>query len=89
MITKACTIYNKKNTEYRYEVCNSNSKFAPMPASMYESHTELQFRDGKYLAVSDYDKFLKSRFGENYMDELPPEEARKPSHNQNILIYKD
>ncbi len=89
MLNRACTKYNGKETGYCYEVCNSNSKFAPLPSHIYDNLTELKFRDSMYMAVSEYDTFLKSRFGENYMDELPPEEARKPSHNQNIIIYKD
>lgn len=86
LLNKACKFYNKKDTGYIYEVCNSNKNFPPMPASLYMEYIELPFRDKKFLAIKDYDKLLKSRFGENYMNELPPEEARKPSHNQNIKI---
>lgn len=55
---------------------------------MYENLTQLPFRDGEFFAVKDYDGFLKSRFGENYANELPDEEKRKPSHNTNIQILK-
>ena len=82
----ACKKYNRKKTSHRYEVCNSNRKFAPMPSEIYDSVVELPFRDKTFFAVSDYDIFLQSRFGNNYMNELPPIEERKPSHNQNIRI---
>ncbi len=88
-VDRACKKYNGKDTGYLYEVCNSNRKFKPLKAEMYTSLCELPFRDKKFLAVSDYDNFLKSRFGENYMSELPPEEERKPSHNQNIRFISD
>ncbi|MBO5944140.1 MAG: LicD family protein [Clostridia bacterium] len=86
LLNKACKFYSKKDTGYIYEVCNSNKNFPPMPASLYAEYIELPFRDKNFLAIKEYDKLLKSRFGENYMNELPPEEARKPSHNQNIKI---
>ncbi len=85
----ACKRFNKVNTGYLYEVCNSNRKFKPLKADMYTSLTELTFRDKKFMAVADYDNFLKSRFGDNYMNELPSEEERKPSHSQNIRIVSD
>ena len=88
LVTKACTFYNGKGTGYTYEVCNSNRKFKPLESRMYENLTELQFRDKKFMAISEYDKFLKSRFGDDYMESLPKEEDRRPSHNRNIIIDK-
>ena len=84
LITFFCTLYNKKDTGYIYEVCNSNKKFAPLKKEIYESYTDLTFRETKAMAISEYDSLLKSRFGENYMEEMPAEEERKPSHNQNL-----
>lgn len=78
--------YNGKNTGFRYEVCNSNRKFKPLPSAIYEELVELPFRKGKFLAVKDYDTFLRSRFGDDYMDVLPEEEKRKPSHCANIYL---
>lgn len=86
LVEYACKKYNKKKTGYIYEVCNSNSKFPPLPADFYNNTTELPFRDGEYEAVAEYDAFLKSRFGENYAEVLPEEKDRKPSHCQNIKI---
>lgn len=88
-IDKSCKKHNNKNTGYIYEVCNSNRKFKPLKSDMYHSLTELPFRDRTFLAVADYDEFLKSRFGENYANELPSEDKRKPSHNQNIRFISD
>ena len=76
----ACKKYNGKNTGFKYEVCNSNKKFKPLPAEIYAELTELQFRDRKFLAVKEYDAFLRSRFGESYMEELPAEEKNAISH---------
>ncbi len=81
-----CTLNNNKKTEFRYEVCNPNKNFRAMPFDLYEEYTELTFRNKKFLAVKEYDDFLKSRFGKNYMEELPPPEKRKPSHSTNIVF---
>lgn len=88
-LNKICQKYNKKDTGYIYEVCNSNRNFPPMPSSMYKEYIELPFRDKTFMAIKEYDKLLKSRFGENYLNELPDEDKRKPSHNQNIKILSD
>ena len=85
---KTCTSYNGVDTGCCYEVCNSNSRFKPLPSAIYQNLTTLRFRDGEFLAVAEYDVFLRSRFGENYMSELPDEKDRKPSHCQNILIER-
>ncbi|MBQ2890174.1 MAG: LicD family protein [Clostridia bacterium] len=89
MINKACTKYNKYDTGYIYEVCNSNKKFKPCPSQMYKEYTKIKFRDGEFMAVKDYDKFLKSRFGENYMDEMPDEDKRIPSHHQTVVLTNE
>ncbi|MBO5907599.1 MAG: LicD family protein [Clostridia bacterium] len=86
LVDIACKRYNKEDTGYRYEVCNSNRKFKPLPADIYDELVELPFRDGSFLAVKEYDAFLRSRFGEDYMDTLPSEEERRPSHCSNIYV---
>ena len=85
-ITKECSKYNKKKTGYCYEVCNSNRNFKPLESDIYYNLTELKFRDKTFMAVKDYDKFLISRFSKDYMQTLPKEEKRKPSHCSNIII---
>ena len=88
MMDRFCTKYNDADTGYCYEICNANKKFKPLPSGIYHNLTEVRFRDRMFWAVSQYDEFLKSRFGKNYMNELPPEDQHKPSHSQNILIER-
>lgn len=88
MVDRRCKKYNGKNTGYFYEVCNANRRFPPMPRKIYDETVPMTFRNGKYEASAHYEFFLKSRFGSDFMETLPPEEARKPSHNQNIQIIE-
>ena len=81
-----CNVNNKKQTELRYEICNSNKKFCPLPYEMYDEYTELEFEGRMFLAVKDYDYFLKHRFGESYMSDMPPEEKRGRSHMQEVYF---
>lgn len=85
-INKICTKYNEKDTGYIYEVCNSNKKFKPCYADMYNEYTYLKFRDKEFMAVKEHDEFLKSRFGENYANEMPREEERIPSHHGIVIL---
>lgn len=89
LINKACTRYNKRDTGYIYEVCNSNKKFAPCPSKMYHEYTTLKFRNGEFMVVKEYDRFLKSRFGENYANEMPDEKSRIPSHHQTVILIDE
>ncbi len=84
-----CTHYNKRDTGYIYEVCNSNKKFAPLKKSIYENYKDLAFRDIKAMAICEYDALLKSRFGEGYMDEMPDEDKRIPSHHQTVVLTNE
>ncbi|MBO5929113.1 MAG: LicD family protein [Clostridia bacterium] len=86
MINKVCTHYNTKETGYIYEVCNSNRKFQPMKSEMYHEYTQLKFRDADFMAVKEYDSFLKSRFGEHYAEEMPPDEERICSHHETVVF---
>ena len=49
------------------------------PRSIYDGITEVEFEGHKFLAMKNYDEYLKIPFG-NYM-ELPPEEERVPHHD--------
>ena len=86
MQNKTCAKFNKRETGYRYEICNPNKKFVPMRADLYDEYIELPFRDRMFKAIKGYDELLKSRFGDNYMNELPPVDKREPSHCQNIIF---
>ncbi len=81
-----CNINNKKKTEQRYEICNSNKRFKPLPYEMYEDYAMMPFGDKSFMAVKNYDFFLKTRFGENYMAEMPSEDKRGRSHIQEVYI---
>ena len=89
LVDRVCRKYNKKETGYIYEVSNPNRNFPPMPSSMYMEYTELPFRDKRFMAIKEYDKLLKSRFGENYANELPDENERRPMHNNDIKMVLD
>lgn len=86
LIDYYCTLYNEENTDFRYEICNATEKFKPLRASLYNEYMKIQFLDGEFWAVRDYDYFLRNRFGNNYRDELPPEKDRKISHFHKIMI---
>ena len=49
------------------------------PRKIYDGVTEVEFEGKKYLAMKNYDDYLKIPFG-NYM-ELPPEEKRVAHHD--------
>lgn len=49
------------------------------PRSIYDGVTEVEFEGRKYLAMKNYDDYLKIPFG-NYM-ELPPEDERVAHHD--------
>ena len=87
-VDQICTRYNGNDTGYCYEVCNPNKRFRPLPAGIYVNLTRIKFRDHEFMAIERFDEFLKSRFGEYYMEEIPEEDKRKPSHCQNILLEK-
>ena len=89
LVDRVCRKYNEKETGYIYEISNPNRKFSPTPSSMYMEYTELQFRDKKFMAIKDYDEFLKSRFGENYSNEFPDKDKRKASHNLDVEVVFD
>ena len=88
IVDRCCKIHHNKNTGYFYEVCNANYLFPPLPQSFYDETIYIPFRDGQFEASAHYDEFLKSRFGNNYMETLPPEHKRKPSHNSKIRILE-
>lgn len=51
---------------------------------LFEKMTQLQFEDGRYPAIAEYDYYLKLRYG-NFM-QLPPEEDRHPYHGAHYYL---
>lgn len=78
-LTKLMNLFNKKNTRYVYELCARNDNFPPLERRIYTELIELEFCEKKFLCSQHYQEFLKSRFGN--IEEIPPAEKRKPSHN--------
>lgn len=65
---------NNKNSEYVAVLTAGNEK-GIMPTTLYHETIEVEFEGEKFIAVKDYDYFLRKMYGENYM-ELPPEDKR-------------
>lgn len=55
------------------------SEKAIVERTMWKDLRQIGFENGNYLAIRDYDKYLRREYG-NYM-ELPPEEERVPQHD--------
>lgn len=53
---------------------------------IFEQTINIQFEDRKYMAIADWDYFLKLRYGD-YM-QLPPEDQRVPYHGENYYWKK-
>ena len=85
-IYRICTAFDGRSTPYRYEVCNSTERHHPLPSHIYDELVLVPFCDGEFYVVKEYDAFLKSRFGADYMTTLPPEKERKLSHFHTIVI---
>ena len=55
------------------------------PPEIIENLSTINFEDGTYSAVKDYDKMLTIQYGD-YM-KLPPEEQRICKHNPEVLDF--
>ena len=83
-------IYNKiencltaNNTKKTKRICiwygTPYMKFRYFPQEVLEEFIDCDFEDSKAMIIKDYDKFLKSTYGD-YM-KMPPESERVPKHN--------
>lgn len=72
--------------DYYYEMVAGMKCKKPIPTKIFDNYQYLQFEDRKYLAVSDFDQYLRLTFGD-YM-QLPPIEQRVRTHNF-ISFWKD
>lgn len=72
---KKCLKYsNLKDNKYLATLTSGNVR-GIMPKEIYDETTLVEFEGEKFVAVKDYDYFLSSLYGKDYM-ELPPEEKR-------------
>jgi lipopolysaccharide cholinephosphotransferase len=76
------TFYSYENSKF-IECITWNELFRPQPKEWYSSYDILDFEHLKVKAPKNYDKVLKSIYG-NYM-QLPPIEKQKPSHSYKIF----
>ncbi len=75
-----CRKYNNKNTNYMvYNWPTYGCKKEVFLKEYYMNYTRKKFRNINAMVSKDYDKILKTIFGD-YM-KLPPEEERIPKHN--------
>lgn len=58
-----------------------------MPASCYDNYIDMEFEGMKFMALSDYDRFLRLSYG-NYM-QLPPVEKRTGSADTSFFNLLD
>lgn len=54
-----------------------------LPKESYENLVELDFEGHKFFATTEWDMYLRGKFGGNYM-ELPPEKKRRSRHYMKI-----
>ena len=50
-----------------------------LPIKIFQDIGEIKLEDRTFMALKDRDRYLKTLYGENYM-ELPPEEEQTPKH---------
>jgi len=79
--------YNGKHTSRLY-YSNYQPDFIDdsIDRAWIEPLTELSFEGHRFMAPNDYDKVLRTVYGD-YM-QLPPEEQRVPSHSDDIEVYE-
>lgn len=73
------------NVNFAAAVGGSYREKEILPKSVFANYVSLPFEGSEFKAISDYDKYLSSLYGE-YM-KLPPEEKRV-SHHTFIAYYK-
>lgn len=71
--------------QYCFEMVAGTINKKPIPFKVFETYEDIPFENRKYMAVKDYDTYLKSTFGD-YM-KLPPEEKRV-GHNSNFYYWR-
>ena len=63
-----------------------NTILTPLPENLFDGYTRLPFEDGEYMCFSNWDGYLRAKFGD-YMT-LPPESERTWKHHPIILDFE-
>lgn len=74
--------YDFNISEYAGGICGRNGMREHMPASVFKEYIPIRFEGIDFMAIKEYDFYLKSLYNE-YM-KLPPEEERTAHHNLNV-----
>ena len=69
------TQFNVSDTPYCGPVSGGMGTREIYPKEVFEKYTELEFEGRRFMAISEWDAFLRQQFGD-YM-QLPPEKDRK------------
>ena len=77
-LNKMITKYNNKETGYVYSAFDGLKLVSQFEKEMFLNYTTKEFENGKFSVIKDYDKCLKSLYG-NYK-ELPPVDMRTSGH---------
>ncbi len=75
---KAMCRYNNQDTNLLAEMEWWHHQPWVFPKSTFSEYIEIDFEGGGFMAIKDYDTFLKAQYGD-YM-QLPPEEKRQLHH---------
>lgn len=86
-IIKNQTKYPYKDSEYVVRMKRSLNGFTgALPKEIFDKDYAI-FEGNKFVVPKGYDKWLKSFYGD-YMNKLPKEEDRKPSHDNKCFLIK-
>lgn len=86
LISKYAQIHNNKGYKRLFECVQGMLQKKPFSSSLMEEFEAIPFEDRKFMAMKDYDAYLKNGYG-NYM-QLPPEE-KQVSHHLFKAYWKD
>ncbi len=78
LIDKLSQVQNKANCEHTFEMASGLLCKHPIAAKVFQDYSPITFENKSYMAVSDYESYLTSTFGD-YMTPPPPE--KRVSHH--------
>ena len=86
-IHKQMVKYNDRDTSVCCTYTTSWHPALPLPSAPFKSFGEQEFEGNRYMAVNDYDSYLKALYGD-YM-QLPPESQRVSRHSYRAFLIED